>query len=300
MKPRLPGVTLREPRSWLLKFSRQPKVVYEDKDVIVVSKPSGMHTVNVSGSEGFTLANWFHRHRSEVMAVEGKSKGDGGIVHRLDGATAGLIVAARHQSAYNTLMSSPPFLKGYLAYCSFDPAVRRGPTVLQWPKSVDSSPSRWHQRIFNLEPANVIDNGYQFDIVSKFASYGPRGARVRPTDVIEDALPTRTDGDYSSLGYHSKCQVMAKLDARTVVFQVWLRKGFRHQIRSHLSYLGCPIIGDPLYPIIPGNTTLPAPEELLDDIGLYATSVLFTQPTTGELISVVLNPEDDTGKSSPL
>jgi 23S rRNA pseudouridine1911/1915/1917 synthase len=291
MASRLPNITLRDPKSWLLRVSRKPRVVYEDEDVIVCSKPSGMHTVNVSGKSGNTLANWLGETRPEVMKVEGRSKGDGGIVHRLDAATAGLVLAARHQRAYQTLLSSPSIAKGYLAYCTFDPEVRRGPTVPVWPKSVDSSPSRWHQRLFNLTPGSVLEDGYKFDIVSDFTPYGPRGARVRPTDMIEEKLDLYKDKDFSDFGYHSSCQIIAKLDPRTLAFKVWLKKGFRHQIRSHLSYIGCPIIGDPLYPIVPGKAELPPAEELLEDIGLYAVSLSFQHPSTNETVSVELPPE---------
>jgi 23S rRNA pseudouridine1911/1915/1917 synthase len=288
-------VTLRDLKSWLVDLPKKPRIVYEDEDVLVAYKPSGLHSVGVAKNQAPTLTTWFEKHHPEVMAVTGKSKLDGGVLHRLDGATAGLVLAARNQIAFDRL-SAAAFVKKYLALCYFDPQIKRGPTVPVWPLGVDSSPSRWHQRLCNLPVGLEMEEGYKFDIVSGFASFGPRAARVKLVDVIEDRPSNLVapGGDLSKYGYHSQCQIVQKLDPRTVAFQVTLNRGFRHQVRAHLNYIGCPVIADPLYPI-PANAAqapLPSSEELIDEIGLYATSIHFTQPTTRKEVSVTL-PEFD-------
>jgi len=268
--------------------------VYSDEDVIVAFKPSGLHTVNVGGRHQNTLANWFSHHHADVMNVQGRSKGDGGILHRLDGATAGLVLAARSQLALAQLSSDPPFLKHYFALSTFDPEAETAPEVPIWPISVDSTPMHWQQRLRDLKVGSWSESGYEFDIVSQFSPFGPRGGRVKVVEAVQGQLrsPSHSE-ELMKLGYHSHCKLVSKLDHQTLAFKVSLRRGFRHQVRVHLSYIGCPVLGDPLYPIPAGNPSLPPPDALLQDIGLYATGIEFTQPTTRKRVLVSM-PQFDT------
>lgn len=270
-------------KQWLVRLPSEPKVVYSDRDVIVAFKPSGIHTVNIANRESPTLANWLHRFQSQVMEVQGRSKGDGGILHRLDGATAGLVVAARNQEAFNRMIEAGPFDKEYIAITS----IPSSPVELrEWPFSVDSSGMRWHQRLSQTTIGKYRENGFEFCIASRFEPYGPKGSRVKVVNVVEDKR--KAQGDLPSDFYYTDCKLVAKLDEETVAFKVSLNRGFRHQVRAHLNYLGCPIINDPLYPVTPGQLELPSPEELLGDMGLYAASVTFVHPTKQNRIKVVL------------
>jgi 23S rRNA pseudouridine1911/1915/1917 synthase len=73
----------------------QLPVVYEDDDVLVINKPSGILT-HAKGviSEEFTVAE-FIRPRS----TDGLDTNRPGIVHRLDRGTSGLLIAAKHTEA---------------------------------------------------------------------------------------------------------------------------------------------------------------------------------------------------------
>ena len=46
--------------------------------------------------------------------------------------------------------------------------------------------------------------------------------------------------------YHSDITLLFR-KSDTIITQVKILRGYRHQIRAHLSYLGLPIVGDPLY-----------------------------------------------------
>ncbi|MFD8780867.1 pseudouridine synthase [Kitasatospora sp. NPDC059599] len=54
--------------------------------------------------------------------------------------------------------------------------------------------------------------------------------------------------------------------------------GRTHQLRLHMSGLGLPILGDPVYPVV---LTEPAPDDFRRPLQLLATVVEFTDPLTG-------------------
>ena len=80
-------------------------IVYEDEDVLVIDKPSGLVTHPGPGHSSGTLVNALLA-RGGVEAY-GNVAGDErpGIVHRLDRDTSGLIVIARNDSAQAALMA---------------------------------------------------------------------------------------------------------------------------------------------------------------------------------------------------
>ena len=269
-------------KRWLVRLPSQPQVVYQDKDVLVAFKPAGLHTVNIAKKPSPTLANWLQRKHPSVMDVVGRSQGDGGILHRLDGATSGLIVAACNQEAFDRMLEAGSFLKDYIALCT----IPSGPVELrEWPFSVDSSGLRWWQRLDQTTPGNYRINGYEFNITSRFEPYGPKGGRVKVVDVMENKR--KTELELPPNFYQSRCKLVSKMDD-IVAFKVSLNKGFRHQVRAHLNHIGCPIIADPLYPVTPGKLEMPPAEALLDEIGLYAAAVTFRHPRTDERIKVTI------------
>ncbi len=89
----------------------EPTVLYEDEEVLVVSKPYGMlvHEDWQSGVEG-TLVEWFLKRVPEAKGVgEVSEKSDGtplersGVVHRLDRETSGVMVLAKTNEAHRHL-----------------------------------------------------------------------------------------------------------------------------------------------------------------------------------------------------
>ena len=77
-------------------------VVYEDEDVIVVNKPTGMVVHPAPGHPDGTLVNalLYHCGRS-LSGINGQLRP--GIVHRIDRDTSGLIIAAKNDAAHLAL-----------------------------------------------------------------------------------------------------------------------------------------------------------------------------------------------------
>ncbi len=77
-------------------------VVYEDADVIVVNKPSGMVVHPAPGHPDGTLVNALLYHCAGTLSGIGGALRPG-IVHRIDRDTSGLITAAKNDAAHQYL-----------------------------------------------------------------------------------------------------------------------------------------------------------------------------------------------------
>jgi len=78
-------------------------VVHEDADVIVVAKPVGLVVHPGAGNEHGTLVSGLLNRYPEIAAVGDRARP--GIVHRLDRETSGLLVVARSERAYESLVA---------------------------------------------------------------------------------------------------------------------------------------------------------------------------------------------------
>lgn len=75
-------------------------VIYEDKDLAVINKPSGLVVHPAPGNYAHTLVNALLYRFKEVSSINPDRPG---IVHRLDKETSGLIVIAKNNVAHHCL-----------------------------------------------------------------------------------------------------------------------------------------------------------------------------------------------------
>ncbi len=77
-------------------------IVFEDKDIIVINKPSGMVVHPAPGNYEGTLVNALLYHcGDELSGIGGEIRP--GIVHRIDKDTSGLLVVAKNDRAHRAL-----------------------------------------------------------------------------------------------------------------------------------------------------------------------------------------------------
>lgn len=76
-------------------------IVYEDDDVIVINKPSGMVVHPANGNNKGTLVNALLYHTNNLSDINGELRP--GIVHRIDKDTSGLLVVAKNNNAHESL-----------------------------------------------------------------------------------------------------------------------------------------------------------------------------------------------------
>lgn len=76
-------------------------IIYEDEDVIVVNKQSGIVVHPAAGNYNGTLVNGLLYHNKELSSVNGNFRP--GIVHRIDKDTSGLLLIAKNDKSHANL-----------------------------------------------------------------------------------------------------------------------------------------------------------------------------------------------------
>ena len=110
----------RAPQAGAPAAQRMPlTIVFEDRDLIVIDKPAGLVVHPGAGVPDRTLLNALLAHAPELALVP-----RGGIVHRLDKDTSGLLVVARNVSAQAALaeqLAARTVRRTYFALVHGDP-----------------------------------------------------------------------------------------------------------------------------------------------------------------------------------
>ncbi|MCX7656437.1 MAG: pseudouridine synthase [Treponemataceae bacterium] len=222
---------------WIQKVS--PWVVYEEESFLVVYKPPHLHTVPLKREDQDTLLAWCAQKYPEVLDVKGKKPIEGGILHRLDYETQGLVLVARSQAFYEALQHQQEkglFIKDYEALCS--PLPQKAPPGAGYPPSPPESMKDIPQWTF------------PFILKSAFRPYGPGRKEVRPVP-FQEVPRLFFSRPLSALDrgspYQTEILSVKNQGPRRFLFSLRIRRGFRHQIRVHLRWLGYPILGDVLY-----------------------------------------------------
>jgi len=231
-------------------FSK-PQVIAEEKDFLIVHKPPRMHSAPQTYSIE-SLFNWCVQKFPELGELSGRNKGEGGLLHRLDYETHGLILIARSSFGMEALLEQQKQGKIIKEYSAL--TRESGIALPGFPKEKPE-----------LQSGNAIQ------ITSAFRPYGPGRKAVRPV-LSGDVNNKKAQALYITEILESKLTSVSGL-GNCLSLKLRINKGFRHQIRSHLAWLGMPIINDALYGGAAfGNAYL----------ALRACSLAFADPLTGE------------------
>jgi 23S rRNA pseudouridine1911/1915/1917 synthase len=225
-------------------MENNPRIVADTPDYTVVFKPPKMHsTRNVSQKKtDVTLYDWYKNNCPDVYD----------IMHRLDFETHGLALFAKNEKSYTffkSMQDRGEFIKEYSAAC------RRadGPEP-------DGFPPRPEKNML---------------IESYFRPFGRGRKQVRP--VIEDGKKHKEIAADRGGLYRTEITSISG-----EIFTVRIRRGFRHQIRCHLCWIGFPIENDPLYS--------PYPHQEGAILPLRAHALFFADPSTGDWKEYCIDP----------
>jgi 23S rRNA pseudouridine1911/1915/1917 synthase len=243
-------------------------VIYEDGDIIVVNKPAGMVVHPSPGHASGTLcaALLFHCGGS-LSGIGGVSRP--GIVHRIDMDTSGLLVAAKNDAAHLSLAAQIKEHSCFREYAAV--TVGCPPVGLVTPASGRERYRLTDYAVSGREnplggPGDVrgtvdLPVGRHPTDRKKMAA----AVCAAPREAVTHWLRLKDLGRYSYI----RCR---------------LETGRTHQIRVHMSYVGHPVLGDPLYggdrdPVLAAHPSLAGGQFL------HAAGLELTHPSTGRRMS---------------
>ncbi len=230
-------------------------VVFEDDDILVITKPAGM-TVNRADTtkDEVTVQDWAESKmelKSEMVDLEVGNDfyKRGGIVHRLDKETSGVLLIAKNPEAFVELQRQFK-----------ERIVKKTYVALAHGKVVPEEGE------VNVPVGRLPWNRRQFGVVA-----GGREAVTR-YKVIRNGRLSLPGGRQ---GNDNKKEVVTLLE-------LYPETGRTHQIRVHLKYLGYPIFADFLYA---GRKTQRDDRELLSRVFLHAAKLSFIHPQKKEAVT---------------
>lgn len=245
-------------------------VVFEDVDLIVINKPTGMVVHPAPGTRSGTLVNALLHHCGDTLSGVGGEKRPG-IVHRIDKETSGLLVAAKSDRAHHGLaeqFEAHSVERHYRAVCygvpdANDPRVR----------GVKGA---------SFEAGNIL----------KLQTQLARHKHDRQKQAVVWAG-----------GRHAvtRARIVQALGTPPLaaLLDCWLETGRTHQIRVHLAHAGHGLIGDPTYggrrklsEKAVGTAGLEAARTFARQ-ALHAATLGFEHPVSGEMMRFEAPMPDD-------
>lgn len=136
-----PGVKLKVNQTVKVEFPEAKKekaldvdfdveILYEDDDVLVINKPSGVTVHPAPSVKEATLVDWLKHKGIRLSTISGEERH--GIVHRLDKGTSGTMVVAKNNTAHEFLsaqLQDKSMGRYYIAVVS--PPLKEDITVIE-------------------------------------------------------------------------------------------------------------------------------------------------------------------------
>lgn len=217
------------------------KIIYEDEDIIIINKPSGITVNTADTTKGeITVQEWAENKLNIKNENTKDNEQDdfynrGGIVHRLDKETSGILIIAKNVESFKELQrqfKERIVKKTYLALVHGKVTLENGE--------------------INVPVGRLPWNRRQFGVVA-----GGREAITK----------------YKVLGI--KYLVSGNKSEELSFLELYPETGRTHQIRVHLKYIGHPIFGDFLYA---GRKTQREDRKNLSRVFLHASKINFIHP----------------------
>mgnify|MGYP002859910844 CR=1 FL=1 len=228
-----------------IKIIHEPNV---EEPFAVVFKPSGLASAPLKAGESSALTQTASMFPA-VLNVDGKKSVEAGLVHRIDTATSGLLLVASSQEFYNHILAcqqSGRFIKGYSALCDIEMTnAQKLGGFPELPERAKKSAGIALNYFFNQD-GNSRNEWRGLELSSYFRYYQKGAVQVRP--VLENSNSAALKKIAAKKLYSTRI-LSIKADAASSVAQVKCKiaQGFKHQVRSHLAWLGLPARGDSLY-----------------------------------------------------
>lgn len=210
----------------------------ESEPFVILNKPKGLPSAPIKEDDLCAL-NFAAEKFPDIGKVYGRKPVEKGLVHRIDNETEGLLLIATSQEFYDAVIEeqkSGNFIKTYSAICR--PSYEDN-TDLGFPGLEEELESKI---CVIKEHGGTLP--FSIRVSSHFRPYGMKNRMVRPVTELSGraALKKASEKIYST-----DVTFLGMEDSGDFRVNCSIEEGYRHQVRCHLSWLGFPIAGDPLY-----------------------------------------------------
>jgi len=216
------------------------KILYEDKDILVIDKPSGISVHPDGKSKERTITDWVLKNYPRMKNVgepiffEEKEIKRPGIVHRLDKDTSGVLVLAKNQKAYEFLKNqfkNREVKKTYNAIVSG--CVKNDHGIIN--KPIGRSPSDFRRRLAGRGARGELREAItEYKVLKRFEAPISK-------NFSSCALPRVRGGTLGEKNFQKSSL------AKFTFLEVKPKTGRTHQIRVHMKFLNYPVVCDSLY-----------------------------------------------------
>lgn len=251
-----------------LKTDLRISVAACNADFVVIDKPAGLPSAPLKAGEKNNALSQIVETFPSAAGFYGKKRIEGGLVHRLDTATRGFLLAALTQSAFENFeaqQKNGSFVKYYCAYCDAYCAASSFSPAQTIPCYIESRFRPYGEGRKKVKP--VFEHAGKFDIKKA-------GTTVYRTEIISVNMLNDDEKDTFAQSGFSDIKKSTRVLCR-------INRGFRHQVRAHLASIGLPVIGDALYN--------PAYADKPDSrLWFFASALQFNHPVSGKRLCYTL------------
>lgn len=214
----------------IIKEPLVPEILFEDEDILVIYKPSGMPSASLKQNEFGTATAFVHSiypKIAELKRSNANSLYEGGLLHRLDNQTSGALLFAKTQEE---LLHLETLFKSHKNIHKIYRAI-----VSQRVNNPDTGELKLDQVKFPYTISYPMARAKKFD--HQILVLDEVNLRKFKNQIKGKPLPAET-----ILLTCKNRKTPQEFD-----LSIQINTGVMHQIRAHLAHLGWPIIGDTLY-----------------------------------------------------
>ncbi|SFK89964.1 23S rRNA pseudouridine1911/1915/1917 synthase [Paenibacillus sp. 1_12] len=142
------------------------EVIYEDGDVIVINKPRGLVVHPAPGHYSGTLVNALLHHCKDLSGINGVMRP--GIVHRIDKDTSGLLMAAKNDTAHQSLAAQ---LKEHTVVRKYLAVVHGNLTHEQGTVDAPIGRDPYDRKLYTVTERNSKKAVTHFGVIERYGDY---------------------------------------------------------------------------------------------------------------------------------
>ncbi len=241
------------------------EVLYEDQDLWVIDKPSGLPVLPGGGFLEHTLLHQLRVRYPNDQPIP---------VHRLGRGTSGAMLIAKSQAAREPLSRQFRRRTADLSNSANEILSKTYRALVG-----STTPEQLGDRFICSFPIGKLPHNRLGYIYGHLADGHLTNSHTDPKSIAStNSMVSRSEGTVLQRGPNS------------TLVSITIQTGRPHQIRIHLAAAGHPLLGDPLYPI--GGIPDPRGFALPGDCGyhLHAHILRFAHPRTNQPITVTAPP----------